>query len=69
MQAIRTNKQLLSISLAPAIRAVDNWFAKRLAEHYQKCADVEHRKAKEARENARYYEARAAFIKADVGLQ
>lgn len=64
-----TNKQTFYWSLKPVINAVDTWLANHLVAHYQRCADVEHAKAKEARDNARYYEAKAAFIKADVGLK
>lgn len=57
---------LFTMYPASVLKPLKRMLMQTLLNHYQRNADVELQKAKEAQANARYYERKAMLIKADL---
>lgn len=55
--------ELAMLSIAPVVRAIQNWWLQRAEKHYLICADVEEQRAREAQQNVAYYQKRAALAR------
>lgn len=53
----------MSLSISPLVNTVKRWLLKRAERHYLICAEVEQAKAREAMQNAAYYQRRAALAR------
>ncbi|MDB5822222.1 MAG: hypothetical protein JWR21_926 [Herminiimonas sp.] len=56
---------LMQISLAPITSTLRRWYFRRLEQHYLMSAVHEQKRAKEANENAAYFQKRAAWARSD----
>lgn len=56
-------QELATLSLAPIMRTIHNWWLQRAERHYLICADVEQQRAREAQMNVAYYQKRAALAR------
>jgi hypothetical protein len=56
-------QELTMLSIHPLVSLVRKWWWSRAEAHYLICADVEQSRAREAQQNAAYYQKRAALAR------
>jgi hypothetical protein len=58
-------RELAMLSIGPIVRKCRHWWLQRAEDHYLICADVEEERAREAQQNASYYQKQAAIARSE----
>jgi hypothetical protein len=58
-------RELTMLSIGPIFRNIRHWWLRRAEDHYLICADVEEARAREAQQNASYYQKQAAIARSE----
>ncbi|MGZ3238549.1 MAG: hypothetical protein ACXU8A_14365 [Burkholderiaceae bacterium] len=58
-------RELTMLSIGPIVRNIRHWWLQRAEDHYLICADVEEERAREAQQNASYYQKQAAIARSE----
>jgi hypothetical protein len=58
-------RELTMLSIGPIVRNIRQWWLRRAEDHYLICADVEEARAREAQQNASYYQKQAAIARSE----